>query len=198
MKDFTDVLVDAIIENEMPRLDKIMNEVTEKIRDDFVAMTNSLIDDYYFDYTPIRYIRVYGAKRRLRTKTGATTRQPRSKSEVSLHAAINRMGTDENYAVSGGSYAEGYIGGIIFDANYFKGNGMRHIDKTGGVTEWNIVENFLFAGDGVNGDGEKLKGDIRSHITYGAPSADEMYQSMMDSYYPRLKKHFDDAVDKVR
>ena len=197
MKGFTNELVDLIIENEKENLDKIMKEVTEKIRDDFVTMTNSLIDDYYFDYTPIRYVRVYGAKRRLRTKSGATTRKPKA-GQVSLHAAINRMGTDENYAISGGSYYDGYLSGIIFDSAYFKDNGMRHTTRTtenedgtltSRISEWNIVENFLFAGDKVNGDGEDLRGDIRSHIAYSAPSADEMYQSMMDSYFPRFKQH---------
>ena len=193
MKNFTDELANLIIENEIPRINKIMTEVTEKIRDDFVAMANSLIDDYYFDYTPIRYVRVYGDKRRLRTKNGATKRKPRA-GQVSLHAAIRRMGTDENYAISGGSYYDGYVGGIIFDATNFNGNGMRHIGK--GISEWDIVENFLFAGDGVNSDGEPLHGDIRSHIEYGAPSADEMFQTMMNSYGSRLDQHYNNVLKK--
>ena len=195
MKNFTDVVIDTILKNEVPRIDKIMNEVTEKIRDDFVAMANSLIDDYYFDYTPTRYVRVYGNKRRLHTKSGATKRKPKA-GQVSLHAAVSRMGTDENYAISGGSYYDGYVGGIIFDAANFKGNGMRHLNK--GISEWDIVENFLFAGDGVNDDGEALRGDIRSHIEYGAPSADEMFQAMMNSYDSRLDQHYNNALKKFR
>lgn len=187
MKDFTDQLVDLILKNEEPRIDKIMNEVTEKIRDDFVAMTNSLIDDYYFDYIPIRYVRVYGAKRKLRTKNGATKRKPVA-GQVSLHAAINRMGTDGSYAISGGSISDGYVGGIVFDSEYFKGNGMRHIGK--GISEWNIVENFLYAGEGVG------TGDWRSQISYSPPSADKMMQTFMDSYDSQFDKHYQDALSK--
>lgn len=187
MKDFTDQLVDLILKNEEPRIDKIMNEVTKKIRDDFVAMTNSLIDDYYFDYIPIRYVRVYGAKRKLHTKNGATKRKPVA-GQVSLHAAINRMGTDGNYAISGGSISDGYVGGIVFDSGYFKGNGMRHVGK--GISEWDIVENFLYAGEGVG------TGDWRSQISYSPPSADKMMQIFMDSYDSQFDKYYQDALSK--
>lgn len=190
MNKFTDALADLIIENEIPRIDKIMREVTDKIRDDFVEMTNSLIDDYYFDYIPVHYVRVYGGKRKLRTKSGATKRKPRG-GQVSLHTAIRRMGTDERYAISGGSYNDGYVGGIVFDPENFKENGMRHIGKGKDFSEWNIVENFLFAGDGGYGD-------IRSHIGYSAPSADKMMWDFMQNYDARLDQHYQSAFNKFR
>ena len=193
MKDFTDVLIDAIIDNEMPRLDKIMNEVTQNISRDFARETFRLLDEYYDDYTPIRYVRVYGKKRKLRTKSGLTSRKPRP-GQVSLHAAITRGGEDAPAIGFYGKDDQGaYIGGIQFDPSKFEGNGMRHIGK--GISEWNIVENFLFAGEaGEYG----LKGDWRSVSASGwsGHSADEAMNMFMDFYGPTLDKHYNDALKK--
>lgn len=191
MKDFTNELVDLIIENEKENLDKIMNEVTQKITTDFARETYRLLDQYYDNYTPIRYVRVYGSKRKLRTKSGTTTRKPKA-GQVSLHAAITRGGEDAPaIGVSGGSYYDGYIGGIVLDPDKFKGNGMRHIGKGAKFTEWDIVENFMFAGEGGYGD-------IRSHIDYNHPSADTELGLFMDSYGPTIDKYYNDALKKVR
>lgn len=190
MKDFTDVLINAIIENEIPRIDKIMNEVTKKVSQDFARETFRLLDEYYDNYTPIRYVRVYGQKRTLRTKSGTTSRKPRG-GQVSLHAAITRGGENEPaIGVYGGSYHEGYVGGVVFDPSYFQENGMRHIGK--GISEWNIVENFLYAGDGVG------VGDWRSVDAsgYNHPSADEEMNMFMDFYGPTFDKHYQDALKK--
>lgn len=193
MKDFTDVLVDAIIENEMPRLDKIMNEVTQNISRDFARETFRLLDEYYDNYTPIRYVRVYGKKRKLRTKSGSTSRKPRP-GQVSLHAAVTRGGEDSPAIGVYGKDDQGfYIGGVQFDPSKFEGNGMRHIGK--GISEWNIVENFLFAGEaGEYG----LKGDWRSVSASGwsGHSADEALNIFMDFYGPTLDKHYNDALKK--
>lgn len=192
MKDFTNELVDLIIENEIPRLDKIMNEVTQKVRTDFAREVYRLLDEYYDNYTPIRYVRVYGAKRKLRTKSGTTTRKPRA-GQVSLHAAITRGGENAPaIGVAGGSYYDGYVGGVVLDEKKFKGNGMRHIGKGKGFTEWNIVENFMFAGEGVG------YGDWRSVSVSGfsGHSADEAMNMFMDFYGPTLDKHYNDALKK--
>lgn len=190
MRNFTDDLVDLIIENEIPRIDKIMNEVTKNISIDFAREMFRLVDEYYDNYTPIRYVRVYGQKRKLRTKNGTTSRKP-SAGQVSLHAAITRGGeNDPAIGVYGGSYYDGYIGGVVFDSNYFQGNGMRHIGK--GIGEWNIVENFLYAGDGVG------VGDWRSvsAAEYNEPSADEAMNIYMDFYGPTFDMHYKNALKK--
>ena len=62
MKNFTDQFADIIIANEIPRIDKIMNEVTQKISIDFTNKMYELIDKYYDNYEPIRYVRVYGKR----------------------------------------------------------------------------------------------------------------------------------------
>lgn len=190
MKNFTDDLVNLIIENEAPRIDKIMNEVTRNISMDFAKETFRLLDEYYDNYTPIHYVRVYGKKRKLRTKSGKTNRKPRA-GQVSLHAAITRGGEKEPaIGVYGGSYHDGYIGGVVFDSSYFKGNGMRHIGK--GISEWNIVENFLYAGDGIG------VGDWRSVSAsgYSEPSADEAMNIYMSSYDPIFDMHYKNALKK--
>lgn len=190
MKNFTDELIDMIIENEMPRIDKIMNEVTKNMSIDFAKETFRLLDEYYDNYTPIHYVRVYGKKRKLRTKSGTTSRKPRA-GQVSLHAAITRGGEDTPaIGVYGGSYYDGYIGGVVFDSSYFQKNSMRHIGK--GISEWNIVENFLYAGEGVG------VGDWRSVSTlgYSTPSADEAMNIYMDFYDPRFDEHYKNALKK--
>lgn len=194
MKDFTDVLIDAIIENEIPRIDKVMNYVTFMVSMDFRAKMIDLVDKYYDNYEPIRYVRVYGKR-----GAHAKNRKPRP-GQVSLHAAVTR-GTgssgegwasgDDSIAFSGGSFYDGYVGGLRFDESKFQGNGMRHIGK--GISEWNIVENFLFAGSGVNADMEPLKGDWRSHIAYDEPSAD-LEMMMYMSTYDKVDKYYQDAL----
>lgn len=193
MKDFTDVLMNAIIENEIPRIDKIMNEVTKKVSQDFAQETFRLLDEYYDNYTPIRYVRVYGQKRKLRTKNGTTNRKPRT-GQVSLHAAITRGGEEEPaIGVYGGNYYDGYVGGVVFDPSYFRDNGMRHIGK--GISEWNIVENFLYAGEAGEHD---LKGDWRSVSASGfdGHSADEAMNMFMTFYGPTFDMHYKNALKK--
>lgn len=190
MNNFADELVNLIIENEKPRIDKIMNEVTKNISIDFANETFRLLDEYYDNYTPIRYVRVYGKKRKLRTKSGSTSRKPRP-GQVSLHAAVTRIDSDgPAIGVYGGSYDEGYIGGVVFDPSKFQKNGMRHIGK--GISEWNIVENFLYAGDGVG------VGDWRSVSVaeYNEPSADEAMNIYMDFYGPTFDMHYKNALKK--
>jgi hypothetical protein len=193
MRNFTDEVVDLIIENEIPRIDKIMNEVTKNISIDFAKETFRLLDEYYDNYTPIRYVRVYGNKRKLRTKKGTTSRKPRA-GQVSLHAAITRIEDDgPAIGVHGGSYYDGYIGGVVFDSSKFQGNGMRHIGK--GISEWNIVENFLYAGDAGE---HNLKGDWRSvsAADYHNHSADEAMNIYMDFYGSTFDMHYKNALKK--
>ena len=187
MEKFVDALASLIIQNEIPRIDNVMREVTEKISIDFANKIFSLVDEYYDNYTPINYVRVYGPKRKLRTKSGKTSRKSKG-GQVSLHAAITRGGENTPaIGVAGGSFEEGYFGGVAFDPEKFKGNGMRHIGKGENFTEWDIVENFLFAGEGGYGD-------IRSHIEYNHLSADKEMWDFMKNYDEQLRGHYDQAL----
>ena len=191
MKKFTDALADLIIENEIPRIDNIMREVTTNISIDFAKEMFKLVDAYYDNYTPIRYVRVYGKKRTLRTKSGKTKSKPKG-GQVSLHAAVTRGGEGAPaIAVSGGSFEEGYFGGIAFDSANFSGNGMRHIGKGKDFSEWNIVENFLFEGEGGYGD-------IRSYLGSSGPSADEVMWDFMQNYNTQFDMHYNNAFNKFR
>lgn len=187
MRNFTDELVDLIIENEKPRIDKIMNEVTEKISQDFELVVLRFLDLYYENYDPTSYVRVYG--RRGKHMSGRTPEI----GQVSLHAAISR--NKNKLKKSGGTLKTGvdqvsYIGGIEFDEANFKKNSMRHFHKGNDFSEWNIVENFIYAGDGVG------KGDWRSEIDYNYPSFNEVMIEYMNNYGPMFDRHYKNALKK--
>lgn len=191
MRDFTDALVDAIVNNERDRIDRIMEEVTMNIQKDFANKMYELLDEYYENYEPIRYVRLYGRKKKLRR--GATQMKPK-KGGVSLHAAITRGGENAPaIGYVGGDYEEGYYGGISFNPDYFRGadNHIRHIGKGKNFTEWNIVENFLFAGDGGYGDWRST-----SESGWTGTSADTEMQAFMNSYDQRLRQHYNNALNK--
>ena len=191
MKGFTDKLVDLIIKNESKNIDKIMDKVTKQISVDFAKVMFGLIDKYYDNYDPVSYVRIYGKRGKY-----LQNRKPKG-GQVSLHAAVTRGGENNaKISFSGGSYYEGYVGGVQFNENEFKDNSMRHLHK--GISEWDIVENFLFAGDGVNSDMESLKGDIRSVIDYEYPSADLEMMRYMSSYGSKVDKYYNNALRKVK
>lgn len=193
MRDFTNELVDLIIEQESDRLNKIMKDVTENVMKDFAKETYKLLDEYYDNYTPIRYVRVYGGARKLRTKSGTTKRKPRG-GQVSLHAAITRGGEDAPaIGVAGGDYYSGYIGGIVLDESKFKENGMRHIGKGNGFSEWNIVQNFMFTGDGGYGDWRST-----AESGWSGVSADTELNAFMNSYDSTLDMHYENALKKFK
>jgi hypothetical protein len=179
-------MADVIIDSESKRINKILNEVTTKIRDDFVQETYRLVDEYYDNYTPARYVRLYEPKRKLRNKKGTTRSKP--KGGVSLYEAIHKGGIEDPIIGVSGKYKGFWAGGVIFNSSKFEyRHGMRHPDK--GITEWNIFTNFLFAGKGEHGD-------IRSHIQYDHPSADEELMYFYNTYKPKLDKHYQDAYKK--
>ena len=201
MKNFTDELVNLILENEKKRLDTVFNEVSKKISIDFANHMFMLLDEYYENYDPHRYVRVHDKRGKyMQGKTPAH-------GQVSLHAAVTRGGA-ENADLSKNidkHYRDGqvsYVGGIEFDSDYFRDNEnhMRHTTRvthhkdgtsTTRISEWNIVENFLFAGEGVG------KGDWRSQISYTHPSADAAMKAYMDSYGPTFDKYYNDALSKT-
>jgi hypothetical protein len=182
MKDFTDQLAKLIITNEKSRMDKIMEQTMAEVSKDFEDAIIRYLDMYYDNYDPTSYVRVYG--KRGKYMSGQT---PKKKGQVSLHAAISRK-DGSLYSFSTPMHPNGYvsyIGGIEFDESNFKKNKMKHIGK--GISEWDIVENFLYAGDGVG------KGDWRAVVGYDEPSPDELMGKFMDSYYNTFKNHFDNA-----
>ncbi len=187
MKKFADIMADVIINSESERINKILNDVTRKIRDDFVQETYRLVDEYYDNYTPARYVRLYEPKRKLRNKKGMTTSKPK-KGGVSLYDAIHKGGLEDPIIGVSGKYKGEWAGGVIFNSSKLGyRSGMRHPDK--GITEWNIFTNFLFAGEGGHGD-------IRSHIPYEHSSADEELMHFYNTYKPRLDKHYQNAYKK--
>lgn len=206
MGTFVDEMAEFILAKEKPNIEKVLNEVTENIRKDFAIETYRLIDKYYETYEPMYYVRLYnrngrGSKRTLgRSKGGVTKSSPRGKNKaghangLSLHSAITKGG--ENHpliGVAGGNYVDGFVAGVVFDESYFKNDNMRHIDKGDNFSEWNIVENFLFAGEGGYGD---WRSDPRSG--YSELPADQELDTYMDNYYNTLYKHFENAKNKIK
>lgn len=182
MKDFTDQLTKLIITNERSRMDKIMENTMREVSKDFEAQIIRYLDEYYDNYDPTSYVRVYGKRGKY-----MSGQMPKHKGQVSLHAAVSRK-DGSLYSFSTPMHPNGYvsyIGGIEFDESNFKKSKMKHIGK--GITEWDIVENFLYAGEGVG------TGDWRSVVGYEPPSPNELMGEYMNSYFPTFKKHFDNA-----
>ena len=139
---------------------------------------------YYDNYDPTSYVRIYGKRGKYmsgRTPVGG---------QLSLHAAVSR---DSNGLEKSGLDKDkgglAYVGGIEFDESNFTTSHMYHRKK--GIEEWDIVQNFLYAGDGVG------KGDWRSvDESYSAPSPDELMNSYMDNYGPMFDRHYANALKK--
>lgn len=191
MKKFADILADTIIERESVRVNNILTEVTTKIRDDFVQEVYRLVDEYYDNYTPARYVRLYAPKRRLKSKNGTTIAKPKG-GDTSLYKAITRGGLEHPIIGVSGQLDGEWVGGVIFDSKKIgHQTGMRHPDR--GISEWNIVENFIFAGE-ANEYG--LRGDWRSVEASGftGRSADEEMNMFMAFYKPKLDEHYKQAL----
>lgn len=186
MKDFTDQLVDLILKNEKPRLDKIMAYTTEQVSKDFAFVMMRLLDMYYDNYDPTSYVRVYGKRGKY-----MSGRKPVG-GQLSLHAAVSRNdGSLEKFGLDKERGDFAYVGGIEFDEANFKGDKMYHRKKGEGFEEWDIVQNFLYAGDGVG------KGDWRSvDESYSAPSPNELMNNYMDNYGPMFDRHYQNALKK--
>lgn len=186
MKDFTDQLVDLILKNETSRIDKIMKYTTEQVSKDFAFVMMRFLDMYYDNYDPTSYVRIHGKRGKYMSGRSPVGGQ------LSLHAAVSR--DNGKLERSGGTFKLGddqvsYVGGIEFDEVNFKGDKMYHRKK--GIEEWDIVQNFLYAGDGVG------KGDWRSvDESYSAPSPNELMNDYMDNYGPMFDRHYQNALKK--
>jgi hypothetical protein len=208
MKNFTDELVDIIIQGETPRLDAIMQDVAKKIQGDMVAVTYSALDMFYQDYMPPdrKYIRVdeyhkrhkmdkYG---RVRDKNGRIIKKSAAKESLSeterrrandrsLMTAMKAMKASGQPAIGVCRPIDGLFGyqaGVIFDEEVAKR--MHHSDKGNGFTEWDIVEDFLW---GVHGNED---------VYTTTPSAGWVLYEYVSSYKPRLDMHYKSALRKYR
>ena len=204
MRNFADILADAIVETEKTRLDDIMKYVANKIQDDVVAVTYNVIDAFYSDYTqpPRVYIRTDEYKKkhnldkngRKHDKKGHLSKM--SKIEIargkdkSLMSAIKDLNESGQPAIGVLKPIDGTIGyqaGVLFDEGYFNNeSGMRHSVKGKNFTEWDIVEDFLW---GVHGNED---------VYTTTPSAGYILYQYIDNYQSRFDKHYKDALRKFK
>ena len=196
MKDFTNDLVNLIVSNEKPRLDNIMREVAEKIQGDMIAVTYSVIDAFYQDYSPQVYIRTdsYKAKhnnqrdKNGRFKNKSSDMEYKRGRDVSLMSAIKNMKASNQPAIGvcrplDGEF--GYQAGVVFDESYFSKK-MQHSVKGNNFSEWDIVEDFL---RGVHGN---------ESVATTTPSAGRILYEYLNSYKPRFDMHYNNACKKFR
>jgi hypothetical protein len=194
MKDFIDALVEDIVKDTKDDINNKMQKLMQNIVEDLTTETVRLIDKYYQTYAPIRYVRLH-PPRTLRSGKEPTGRS-RSKGP-SLYRAITRN-PNEVLGYMDMMYQDGspvYIVGLEFDEDDFKGNNMYHAHK--GISEWDILEGFLYAGEG------KAKGDARSYPTvshqdYNYDSADAELNMFINNYDTLFDQHFNKIFRKTK
>ena len=194
MTDFIDELAKDIVNEAKSDIDDKMQKLMKNIVADLTRETFRLIDQYYQTYVPIRYIRLH-PPRTLRSGKTPTRKSP-SKGP-SLHKAVTRN-EGEALAFTDQTTRDNmfvYYAGIEFDEDDFKGNNMYHAGK--GISEWDIVEQFLYAGEG------KAKGDARSyptvsHMDYNHDSADVELNKFIANYDTQFDKHFKNTFSNTK
>ena len=194
MENFIDALAKDIVNDAKDDIKNKMQGLMQNIVKDLANETVRLIDKYYQTYAPIRYVRLHPPR------TLRSGQEPKRKSRSkgpSLHRAITR----NPYEVLGymdTMYRDGeevYLVGLEFDEDDFKGNDMYHAHK--GISEWDIVEQFLYAGEG------KAHGDARSYPTvshqdYNYDSADAELNMFINNYDTLFDQHFKKAFRKTK
>lgn len=194
MKDFIDALAEDIVNDARDDIRNKMQGLMQNIVTDLTNETVRLIDKYYQTYAPIRYVRLH------KPRTLRSGKEPKHKSRSkgpSLYTAITRnpyevLGyTDMMYRDN----QEVYFVGLEFDEDDFKDSNMFHKDK--GISEWDILEGFLYAGEG------KAKGDARSyptvsHQSYNYDSADADLNRFINNYDTLFDQHWDKAFPKAK
>ena len=192
MKDFTNELVNLIIQNETPRLNNIMQDVSKNIQKDTIQKTKDVVDKFYQDYTSEQgrvYIRVDEYRTtpsKRRNKNGNRLVRKRDRN-VSLRSAIlNGVMSENEGAVGICRPLDGILGweaGVLFDEGYFQSH-MKHSDKGKNFTEWDIVEDFLW---GVHGN--------ESIYTTDPSAGYELYE-FIETYKSKFDKHYNNACKK--
>lgn len=186
MKDFIDALAEDIVNDAKDDIKNKMQGLMQNIVKDLANETVRLIDKYYQTYAPIRYVRLHPPR------TLRSGKEPKGKSRSkgpSLHRAITRN-PQEVLGYMDMMYRDGnevYLVGLEFDEDDFKGNSMFHQHK--GISEWDILEGFLYAGEG------KAHGDTRSYPTvshqdYNYDSADVELNMFINNYDTLFDQHF--------
>jgi hypothetical protein len=189
MKDFTNELVNLIIQNETPRLNDIMQEVSKKIQRDVINKTKSVIDQFYQDYSPEVYIRVddyRSTPSKRRDKRGNRLVRKRDRN-VSLRSTVTKNWDSDQPAIGVCRPLDGILGwesGVLFDEGYFQRH-MKHSHKGSNFTEWDIVEDFLW---GVHGN---------ESVATTEPSAGYELYEFIETYKTKFDRHYNDACKKV-
>ena len=194
MKNLIDALAEDIVNDAKDDIDKKMQGLMQNIVQDLTKETVRLIDKYYQTYAPIRYVRLH------KPRTLRSGKEPKHKSRSkgpSLYRAITRN-PNEVLGYMDSMYRDGgnvYFVGLEFDEDDFKGGNMYHKGK--GISEWDILEGFLYAGEG------KAKGDARSYPTvshqdYNYDSADAELNRFINNYDDLFNKHWDKAFPKAK
>lgn len=192
MQGFHNTITNLIIQNETPRLNGIMQEVSKRIQNDFIEKTKEVVDKFYQDYTQADgrvYIRVdeYRATPSKRRDSKGNRLVRKRDRNVSLRSAItNGLMRDDEGAVGVCRPLDGMLGwmsGVLFDESYFQSH-MKHSYKGDGFTEWDIVEDFLW---GVHGN---------ESVYITDPSAGYELYEFINNYKPKFDKHYNDVCKK--
>ena len=194
MNSLIDALAKDISISAKNDIEKKIPKVMEDIIQDLTEKTVELIDQYYQTYAPIRYVRLH------KPRTLRSGREPKGKSPSkgpSLHTAITRN-PREVLGYMDVMYRDTnpiYFVGLEFNEDDFKGNNMYHAHK--GITEWDIVEGFLYAGEG------KAHGDARSYPTvshqdYNYDSASAELERYINNYDTLFDMHIKKAFPNIK
>lgn len=194
MDSLIDALAKDIADSARKQIDDGMDKLMQAIVQDLTQETVRLIDQYYQTYAPIRYVRLH------KPRTLRSGKEPNRKSPSkgpSLHKAITRNPNevlgymDKLYNDSN----QTYFVGLEFDEDDFKGNNMYHAKK--GISEWDILEGFLYAGEG------KAKGDTRSYPTvshqdYNYDSASVELERYINNYDTLFDMHIKKIFPNIK
>ena len=192
MSSFIDALAKDIASSAKKNIDDGMDKLMRLIIQDLTQETVRLIDQYYQTYAPIRYVRLH------KPRTLRSGKEPKRKSPSkgpSLHRAIARN-PNEVLGYTDRMYDDGkYFVGLEFDEEDFKGNSMYHAKK--GISEWDILEGFLYAGEGT------AKGDTRSYPTvshqdYNYDSASVELERYINNYDTLFDMHIKKIFPNIK
>lgn len=195
MKNVIDAIVEDIKKSAIDDINERMQKLIKDIVTDLTNETIRLIDKYYDTYAPIKYIRLHPPR------TLRSGENPKGKSRSkgpSLYKAITRNNGEALSFSSEQGWIDGkyvYQAGIEFDENDFKGSLMYHKGK--GISEWDILENFLYAGEG-KGSGDARSYPVVSHQSYEYDSADVELLAYIANYDTIFDKHFKKHFPKIK
>lgn len=192
MDKLIDALAKDISSSARKNIDDGMDKLMPLIVQDLTTKTVELIDLYYQTYAPIRYVRLHKPKT---LRSGKIPKRKSPSKGPSLHTAITKN-PNEVLGYMDKMYDDGkYFVGLEFNEEDFKGNNMYHAHK--GHSEWDIVEGFLYAGEG------KAKGDARSYPTvshqdYNYDSASVELERYINDYDTLFDMHIKKIFPNIK